>query len=110
MRAGDLIRLTSGALRSHTLRTLLAALAIAVGIAAVILLTSIGQGVREYVLSEFSQFGTNLLIVQPGRVTTTGMAIGVFGTVRPLTIDDAEAGRRAALIPAARATWHHNPA
>jgi len=85
MHAEDVIRLTFGALRSHRLRTLLAALAIAVGIAAVILLTSIGQGLREFVLAEFSQFGTNLLIVSPGRVTTAGMSIGMFGTVRPLT-------------------------
>ena len=95
MLALDFMRLTSGSLRSHRLRTVLAALAIAVGIAAVILLTSIGQGLREFVLAEFSQFGTNLIIVMPGKVTTAGMSIGVFGTVRPITIDDAIAARRA---------------
>ncbi len=108
MRAPDLIRLTLGALRSHALRTVLAALAIAVGIAAVILLTSIGQGVREFVLSEFSQFGTNLLIVSPGRVTTSGMSIGIFGTVRPLTIEDAEAARRAPFVLATNASTDGN--
>ena len=91
MLARDFSRLTFGALRFHRLRTLLAALGIAVGIASVILLTSIGEGVRQYVFSEFSQFGTNLIIVQPGRVMTAGAAIGVFGSVRPLTIADAEA-------------------
>lgn len=95
MSTTDFIRLTFGALRSHRLRTVLAALGIAVGIASVILLTSIGQGLREFVMAEFSQFGTNLIIVQPGKVTTAGAAIGVFGTVRPLTIDDAIAVRRA---------------
>lgn len=90
----DFLRLTFGALRSHRLRTILAALAIAVGIASVILLTSIGQGLREFVLAEFSQFGTNLIIVQPGKATTAGASIGVFGSVRPLTIDDAIAVRR----------------
>ncbi|HYM61859.1 MAG TPA: ABC transporter permease [Thermoanaerobaculia bacterium] len=108
MRSRDLIRLTFGALRSHRLRTVLAALAIAVGIAAVILLTSIGQGVREFVLSEFSQFGTNVLIVSPGRVTTAGMSIGVFGTVRPLTVDDAEAVRRAPFVLETNATTDGN--
>src|SRR5687767_1164863 len=91
----DFIRLTFGSLRSHRLRTILATLAIAVGIAAVILLTSIGQGLREFVVSEFSMFGTNLIIVSPGKVTTAGASIGVFGSVRPLTIDDAIAVRRA---------------
>jgi len=108
MQTRDVIRLTFGALRSHGLRTLLAALAIAVGIAMVILLTSIGQGVREYVLAEFSQFGTNLLIVSPGRVTTAGMSIGVFGTVRPLTIEDAEAIRRVPYVLATNATTDGN--
>ena len=108
MRMKDIIRLTLGALRSQGLRTVLAALAIAVGIASVILLTSIGQGVREYVTAEFSQFGTNLLIVSPGRVTTAGMSIGVFGTVRPLTIEDAEAVRRAPFVLATNATTDGN--
>ena len=89
----DFIRLTSSSLRSQKLRALLAASGIAVGIAAVILLTSIGQGIREYVLSQFSMFGTNLMIVTPGRVTTAGSSIGVFGSVRPVTIDDAIAVR-----------------
>jgi len=98
MRTQDFVRLTSGSLRAHRLRTVLASLAIAVGIAAVILLTSIGQGIREFVLSEFSMFGTNLIIVTPGKVTTAGASIGVFGTERPITIDDAIAARRAPYV------------
>ncbi len=95
----DFLRLTFGSLRSHRLRTFLAALGIAVGIAAVILLTSIGEGIHNFVLAEFSQFGTNLIIVSPGRVTTAGVPlIGTFGTVRPLTIEDAEALRRAPYV------------
>jgi putative ABC transport system permease protein len=104
----DFIRLTVGSLRWHRLRTLLAALGIAVGIASVILLTSIGQGVRDFVLSEFSQFGTNLIIVQPGRVTTAGASIGVFGTVRPLTIADAEAVRRVPFVQVTNPTSDGN--
>src|SRR5512133_3919291 len=91
----DFVRLTSGSLRSHLLRTSLSALCIAVGIAAVILLTSIGQGVRDYVMREFAQFGTNLVGVTPGKVGTAGASIGVFGSTRPLTIEDCEALRRA---------------
>jgi putative ABC transport system permease protein len=94
MLPADFVRMTSATLRSHRLRTFLAALAIAVGVAAVIILTSIGEGVRDYVLSEFMQFGTNLMVVSPGKVTTGGATIGVFGTVRPLTIEDAAAVRR----------------
>src|SRR5438128_10708423 len=95
MKTGDAVRLTFGSLRAHKLRMALAASGIAVGIAAVILLTSIGQGVREFVLAQFAQFGTNLIIVFPGKVQTGGASIGIFGTVRPLTIEDAVAARRA---------------
>jgi len=95
MRSSDYIRMTTGTLRAHRLRTSLAILGIAVGVAAVILLTSIGQGVREFVLFQFTKFGSNIIIVFPGRVQTAGATIGVFGTVRPLTIDDAIAARRA---------------
>lgn len=95
MRSADYIRLTTGTLRAHRLRTSLAILGIAVGVAAVILLTSIGQGLREFVMFEFTKFGSNLIIVLPGRIQTAGATIGMFGTVRPLTIDDAVAARRA---------------
>lgn len=95
MRIADFIALTTGTLRAHRLRTFLAILGIAVGVAAVILLTSIGEGVRQFVLSQFTRFGSNLIVVFPGRVQTGGATIGVFGTVRPLTIDDAIAIRRA---------------
>jgi putative ABC transport system permease protein len=104
----DFVRLTFGSLKSHRLRTLLAELGIAVGIASVILLTSIGEGLRRFVLSEFSQFGTNLIIVTPGRVQTAGMSIGVFGTVRPLTIDDAIAVRRAPYVQVTNPTIDGN--
>lgn len=94
MLGGDFVKVTSGSLRAHPLRTGLSALCIAVGITAVILLTSIGEGVRSYVMSEFSQFGTNLIGVTPGKVGTGGASIGIFGSTRPLTIEDCEALRR----------------
>ena len=53
-------------------RSLLTALGIAVGIAAVVLLTSIGEGVHRFVLQEFSQFGTNIIGVTPGKTETFG--------------------------------------
>lgn len=100
MRTLDFGRLTAGAARSQPLRSLLTALGIAVGIASVVLLTSIGEGVQRFVLAEFTQFGTNLVSVHPGRATTFGASVGVFGTVRPLTLADAEALQR---VPHVRA-------
>lgn len=89
----DFIRLTVGSVLAHRLRSALTMLGIAIGIAAVVLLTSIGEGVHKYVLAEFTQFGSNLIGVNPGRTTTHGIP-GMLPTVRPLTIEDAEALRR----------------
>jgi putative ABC transport system permease protein len=87
----DFLGLTGRSLTAHRMRTVLTALGIAIGIAAVVLLTSIGEGVHQFVLSEFTQFGTNIVGINPGRTTTHGASPGVFGTVRPLSIDDAGA-------------------
>jgi putative ABC transport system permease protein len=92
--AADLLRLAAGAVIGHRLRSALTVLGIAIGIASVILLTSLGEGARQYILSEFTQFGTNLLTVTPGRVATTGIPGAIGATIRKLTIEDAEAIRR----------------
>jgi len=92
----DFLRFTGRSLVSHRLRSLLTALGIAVGIAAVILLTSIGEGLHRFVVSEFTQFGTHIIGVTPGRTLTHGGApLGMFNTIRPLSIDDAIALARA---------------
>lgn len=87
----DLIRYAAGALRGHRLRTALTLLGTAVGVAAVILLTALGEGARRYVVSEFTSLGSNLLIVLPGKSETSGAA-PIFGTApRDLTLEDAQA-------------------
>ena len=87
---GELIAFAAGALRGHRLRTGLSVAGVAVGIAAVIALTALGEGARQYVVQEFSALGTNLLIVLPGKVETTGM-MPFGGVVNDLTIDDYKA-------------------
>ena len=101
MRYADFVSFTYTSLSAHRLRTLLTALGIAVGIAAVILLTSIGEGLHRFIIDEFTQFGTNIIAVNPGRVQTHGAPLGAVNTVRPLTIDDAIALRRAPYVQAA---------
>ena len=64
---------------------------ITVGIAAVVLLTSIGEGIHRFVLSEFTQFGTHLISISPGKTSTFGASGALVNTVRPLTLADAEA-------------------
>ncbi len=90
MAIGELIAFAVGALRGHRLRTGLSVAGVAVGIAAVVALTALGEGARRYVVQEFSSLGSNLLIILPGKVETTGgMPFG--GVVHDLTIDDFRA-------------------
>ena len=90
----ELFHMALGAIIAQRMRSILTALGIAVGVAAVVLLTSIGEGVHKYVVSEFTQFGTHIIGINPGKAQTMGGAMGVFGTTRPLTMEDAEALRR----------------
>lgn len=94
MNAADLAGLSFEALRAHRLRYTLSGLAVAVGVAAVVLLSSIGEGARLFVLNQVSQFGTSIVGVHPGRVETSGIPGGVGGSARKLTIQDARALRR----------------
>jgi putative ABC transport system permease protein len=95
MSPSDFIRFTLTSVASHRLRSALTALGIAVGIAAVILLTSIGEGLHRFVIAEFTQFGTNSIAISPGRIQTHGASLGAVNTVRPLSIEDAIALKRA---------------
>ncbi len=91
MRIADFIHLTLSSLLTHKLRSFLTMLGITVGILAVIILTSIGEGMHKFILNEFTQFGTTLVAINPGKTDTMGISMGVFGSDRPLTIEDAEA-------------------
>jgi putative ABC transport system permease protein len=96
MRTADFIRFAYQSLAAHRLRTALSALGIAIGIAAVIVLTSIGEGLHRFVIDEFTQFGTNLIGIQPGKTSTHGGGgLGAINTIRPLSIEDALALRHA---------------
>ena len=87
----DLIRLTTSSFLAYRMRSFLTGLGISIGIMAVILLTSIGEGLHQFVLAEFTQFGTNLIAIQPGKTQTQGGNVGIFGSVRTISIEDAQA-------------------
>ncbi len=88
------IRFIATSIRSKRMQSFLTALGIAVGIGMVILLTSMGEGLQRFVLAEFTQFGTNLIAVNPGKVKTLGTPLGVLGSERLLTLDDCAALRQ----------------
>jgi putative ABC transport system permease protein len=90
----ELTRLALRSITSHRLRSVLSMLGIAIGIASVILLTSIGEGTKRYLIGQFTQFGTNLLAINPGKAETSGLPGALGGSTRHLTIDDSEALER----------------
>jgi putative ABC transport system permease protein len=94
VRGGDLLAFAAGALRGHRLRTSLSLLGVAIGVASVVLLTSLGEGARLYVTGEFALLGSNLVIVLPGKSETTGIVPVAGGVPNDLTLDDVEALRR----------------
>lgn len=105
MLIADSTRFALQAISAHRLRSFLTLLGIAVGIAAVIVLTSIGEGVHRYVLAEFTQFGTNVINVAPGKVKTGGQPpTGIPTTARLLTMDDARALKQLPQVTAATPT------
>ena len=88
----DLLRLAIQSLVRARMRSVMMLIATAIGVAAVVLLTGLGEGARRYVTGEFRSLGTHLLIVLPGRSETTGVQPGLFAgeTPRDLTVADAE--------------------
>jgi len=100
MRSGDVLAFAGGALRGHRLRSSLSLLGVAIGVASVILLTSLGEGARLYVSGEFLALGSNLLIITPGKNETTGGLTLPLPAPRDLSLDDLEALRRR--LPGAR--------
>lgn len=99
MRAADTFNFSRHALTAYPTRTVLILLAMSIGVASVIILTSLGEGARQYVKGQFQMLGSNLLIVLPGRTETTGGLPPLLGTSpRDLTIDDALALKRSRAV------------
>lgn len=100
MRYADILCFARDAATAYPLRTTLSVLAMAIGVASVVLLTALGDGARRYVVGQFSSLGSNLVIVLPGRSATGGFnpANGITTTPRDLTVDDAAALLRAPAV------------
>jgi putative ABC transport system permease protein len=99
MKITALIRFAFKASIGYPTRTLLMLLAMAIGVGSVVILSTLGDGARNYVVSQFSSLGTNLLIVLPGRSETVGGPPPLLGvTPRDLTLDDSMALLRSSNI------------
>ena len=100
MNLSDTLKFASTSLNSARSRSLLMIIAMAIGVAAVVILTALGEGARLYVINQFSSLGTNLVIVFPGRSETAGISPGMLigQTPRDLVLDDAMAVLRSSAV------------
>ena len=100
MRSADLLEFAWQVLRGYRTRTLLILLAMGIGVAAVVAVTSLGEGARLYIVNQFGSLGTNLVIVLPGRSETSGAMPGVLigKTPRDLTLEDALSLKRSPAV------------
>jgi macrolide transport system ATP-binding/permease protein len=78
------------AINRNKLRAALTMLGIFIGVAAVIAMVAVGDGARYSVQQQIQSLGTNLLVIQPGATTSSGVRAG-FGSTSTLRVSDAEA-------------------
>ena len=90
----DVFRFSLTALLCHPVRTGLCLIGVSIGVAAVVVLTALGEGARRYVIQEFSAIDSNLVGIIPGKTETTGAIPGFGGVPNDLTLADKEAIRR----------------
>jgi putative ABC transport system permease protein len=93
MRVGSTFKIAARALRRNKLRSILTALGIIIGVAAVIAMVGIGNGAKAQVEAQIASLGENLILISSGSTTSSGIRTG-WGGAGTLKIEDAEAIRR----------------
>ena len=78
MKSKDLIRFAASAIEAHPMRSALTSLGVVIGVAAVVMMTSIGLGAQQRVMSAISGLGSNLIIVSPA-ASRSGFAAQAAG-------------------------------
>jgi len=91
LRPLDVLRAAIGAFRGHGARTGLSLLGMSIGVAAVVVLSGLGEGARDFLRGQFEFIGTNVVGIVPGKVETTGGVPGIGGVPNDLTLADARA-------------------
>jgi putative ABC transport system permease protein len=99
VRSIDILHFNLQVFTRHRWRTSMLAFCVILGVASVVLLTSLGESARQYVQREFAMLGNDLLIVLPGKKQTSGGGVPMYGTSpRDLTLDDAQHIARLAAV------------
>jgi putative ABC transport system permease protein len=98
MQPKEILRMSLESLLSQKLRTSLTILGMVIGVGSVVLLVSLGEGAKRYVLREFEGLGSNLIVIQPGKSDNkTHFGPPVGAAQRKMTIADVAAIEKRAL-------------
>lgn len=87
MKLNDAIHWVKSAVLAKSGRNLLTILGFAIGVSSVTVLGAMGESLRQFVMQEFTQFGTNVVSITPGKTETFGLN-GVLNANRGLTLAD----------------------
>ena len=87
----DLIGFASGAITAHPMRSILTSLGVVIGVAAVVMMTSIGLGAQKQVTSTIGALGSNLIIVRPGQPRGAGGQVVRQAAGGGITLTEADA-------------------
>jgi putative ABC transport system permease protein len=90
MRWQDQLQFNLRVLSRQRFRTVMQLIAMSIGVFAVVLLTGLGEGGRQYVMAEFSVLGKDTLIIMPGRKETSGGMPPLTGGTRDITLQDVQ--------------------
>ncbi len=95
---GEILRIAADTLLANKLRTILTALGVIIGVAAVVALLAIGKGAQAQITERITANGVNLLTISPGSVSAGGFSSS-GGKSQSLTVDDAAALADPANVP-----------
>src|ERR1700747_1040129 len=93
MKVGSTLNIALRALGRNKMRSVLTALGIIIGVAAVIAMVGIGNGAKAQVEAQIASLGENVIVISSGSTTSSGIRTG-WGGAGTLKIEDAEAIRR----------------
>ncbi|WP_205689988.1 ABC transporter permease [Caulobacter sp. SLTY] len=91
MKPVDLVRFATGAIVAHPMRSALTSLGVVIGVAAVVMMTSIGLGAQHMVTSAIGGLGSNMLIISPGASRGPGGGFVSQGAGTGMSLDDGDA-------------------
>lgn len=100
MTGPDAIKWVRVAVLAKAGRNILTILGFAIGVSSVTVLGAMGDSLREFVMQEFTQFGSNIIAINPGKTETFGLS-GILNTNRGLSLEDAVSMR---MLPEVKST------